>query len=236
MAPCSVMRKWVGATSMMRCRVLRAVADVRGARARRTLRPSASTSLRVQFHRRFLELVRVQQRPHGEAAIDCLVDGVLLLAARRLQDEVDDLRAIARMADAQAQPPEILAEVRDDVLQSVVAGRAAAALQLDTARRQVELVVHDQDLVRQDLVEPRQRANCAAARVHEGRRFEQPALVVATTDAADDPVEARFHAQLHALGARESVDEPEARVVSRPLVFTPRIAEAHHQSHRIPIP
>ena len=63
------------------------------------------------------------------------------------------------MADAQPQPPEIgAAELRLDILQAVVAGMAAAALELDLARQQVELVVDDEHLVGRDLEEACQRA------------------------------------------------------------------------------
>ena len=67
------------------------------------------------------------------------------------------------MADADAQAPEILgAEMRGDVLEAVVPGRAAALLELRRAGREVELVVHDQHLGRLDLVEARERtARCA---------------------------------------------------------------------------
>ncbi len=49
-------------------------------------------------------------------------------------------------------------ELRGDVLQAVVSGDAAALLQPRGAGREIELVVHDQDLVGGDLVERRQRA------------------------------------------------------------------------------
>ena len=55
----------------------------------------------------------------------------------------------ARMADAQAQPPVVAgAQLRVDVAQAVVAGVAAAELELGLAGHDVELVVHHQDLVR----------------------------------------------------------------------------------------
>ena len=52
------------------------------------------------------------------------------------------------MADAEAQAPVVAAaELGVDVVQAVVAGVAAAELELDLAGQQVELVVRDQDLL-----------------------------------------------------------------------------------------
>ena len=76
-----------------------------------------------------------------------------LFLPRRVQHVVDHLVALAGMADADTQSPEVRAELRGDVLQPVVPGDAAALLEPRRARRQVELVVHDQDLVGLDLVE-----------------------------------------------------------------------------------
>ena len=67
-----------------------------------------------------------------------------------------------------------LPELRLDVLQAVVAGVAAAELELHLARQQVEFVVHDEDLVRLDLEEARQRRDRLARQVHERHRLQQP--------------------------------------------------------------
>ena len=82
-----------------------------------------------------------------------------VVLARRVEHEVGHVFLVARMADADAQAPEIRrAELRDDVPQAVVARMAAAVLDFHRPRRQVELVVRDQDFVGRDLVELRQRA------------------------------------------------------------------------------
>jgi hypothetical protein len=52
------------------------------------------------------------------------------------------------MADADAQPPVVAgAQLRVDVAQAVVAGVAAAELELGLAGHHVEFVVHHQDLL-----------------------------------------------------------------------------------------
>ena len=52
------------------------------------------------------------------------------------------------MADADAQPPERIAHLRDDIAHAVVSAGAAALLQAHDAGREIELVVSDQDRLR----------------------------------------------------------------------------------------
>ena len=62
-----------------------------------------------------------------------------------------------------------------DVAQAVVAGDAAAELHLRLAGQEVELVVHDQDLLRRDREEARERRDRAARLVHVRRRLQRAA-------------------------------------------------------------
>src|SRR3954466_299705 len=78
------------------------------------------------------------------------------------------------MSDPDAQPPEIPgAENCGDVFQAV-ARKTAAELEPDGARRQVELIVRDEDVPRLDAVEAGERTHCAAGVVHERLRLEEP--------------------------------------------------------------
>jgi hypothetical protein len=61
-----------------------------------------------------------------------------------------------------------------DVAQAVVASVAAALLELDLTRQQIEFVVRDQHLVRGDLEKARQRGHRLARQVHVGLRLQQP--------------------------------------------------------------
>src|SRR3990167_296254 len=82
------------------------------------------------------------------------------------------------MADAEAQPPEIFAaEVRDNVLQTVMPAVPAAHLQARHSRWQIQFVVHHQHLCRRNLVELRQRADGASAYVHKRLRLEKQHLL-----------------------------------------------------------
>src|SRR5712692_1519069 len=93
------------------------------------------------------------------------------------------------MADADPQAPKAVgAELRGDVLQAVVAGDAAAELELCRARREIELVVHDEDFLRLDLVEACERADRLAREVHIGLRQQQPQLARGSRELAEEAV------------------------------------------------
>jgi hypothetical protein len=86
--------------------------------------------------------------PGQQAAGQGVLDIRQFFLARLVQHEIGHLLRQAegaRVADADAQAPEVRrAELGLDVLQAVVAAVAAALLQADAARRQVEFVVDDQ--------------------------------------------------------------------------------------------
>ena len=86
---------------------------------------------RVQFVHRPFHFAGGKPRPDLERARERVVDGRSLGRRRRPQHVVRDFllrqRAVARMADADAQSPEIAgAQHRGDVFQTVVAGKATA--------------------------------------------------------------------------------------------------------------
>ncbi|KAG1238572.1 hypothetical protein G6F68_018753 [Rhizopus microsporus] len=73
----------------------------------------------------------------------------------------------ARMADADAQAPEVgTAQHCLNILQAIVAGMAAALLELHLARQQVQFVMQHQHLLGLQLVEAGQRADRLAGFVH----------------------------------------------------------------------
>src|SRR5690606_3776826 len=88
----------------------------------------------VQAHHRALEIAADQVAYRRQRPVDGCVHPLLLLPRGRMQHVVDDLlleAEFARMVDADPQTPEPgRAEVRLDVLQSLLAGVAAAALDL----------------------------------------------------------------------------------------------------------
>src|SRR3990172_2723189 len=107
-------------------------------------------------HRR-LRVARGEQRPCVETARDCRFDQRLLLRPRRMQHISNNLLlargGVARMADADPQAPEIVAaEALGNVVEAVMAAGAAAELESYRAWRQIEFIVHDQNLLWLDLV------------------------------------------------------------------------------------
>jgi hypothetical protein len=113
----------------------------------------------VQLVHRAFHLALAQRGPDIDAFVDGRFDQFLVFLARPMQHVVDNFLAgqflFARMADADPQPPEFGgAEALADILQTVVAGDAAAHFQLYLSGPQIELVVHNQYFFRLDLVEP----------------------------------------------------------------------------------
>ena len=84
-----------------------------------------------------------------ETTVDCPINGIPLLAPRWLEHVIDNFVAIAGMTDAQPQAPEIgRAELGLDVLEAVVTPVAAALLEADAARRQIEFIVNDENFTK----------------------------------------------------------------------------------------
>ena len=84
------------------------------------------------------------------------------------------LGPVARMADAQPHPSEILrAYGGRDRAKAVMAGDATARLYPNLARRQIQLVMQNQDVVKGKLVEIGHLRHRDTRTVHEGLRFLQ---------------------------------------------------------------
>jgi hypothetical protein len=93
------------------------------------------------------------------------------------------------MADPQPQPPEIRRRQAGlDVFQAIVPAVAAALLEPDAARFEVEVVMDDQGFFGGDLVEAGQRSDRLAGEVHVGHRLQQPQSPVARNPAKELPL------------------------------------------------
>ncbi len=77
------------------------------------------------------------------------------------------------MADADAHPHIVIADMGGERFESVVAGDAAARLDAHLARREIELVMEDDDVAKSELVKAHRLADRTARLVHEGLRLEQ---------------------------------------------------------------
>ena len=79
------------------------------------------------------------------------------------------------MTDADAQSGKVgAAELGENVAQSVVTTVTTTALEAHRPRRQVDLIVGDEDLFGFQSVKVRQSRHRAAAVVHIGHGFQQP--------------------------------------------------------------
>ena len=113
----------------------------------------------MQLQHRCLVIVLREERPHVEAARDRVIDQRLLLRARGMQYIVDDFlfrSRITRMPYADPQPPEVpAAQAFRNVLQAIVPAGPAAEFQARHSRREIEFVIHHQNLKRLYLVKRR---------------------------------------------------------------------------------
>jgi hypothetical protein len=135
--------------------------------------------------------------------------------------------ALAGMSDSQAQAPEIRRrQARLNVFQAIVPAVAAALLEADAARFEVEVVMDDQGFVGGDLVEARQRSDRLAGEIHEGHRLQQPQFVDASDAAKEFPLRRQRCLQANA----QLVDEPEADIVPVVFVLAAGVAEADNQA------
>src|SRR5512141_2336631 len=178
-------------------------------------------------------LVRAFARPrfHGiRRRVEQLVHSGLLAPIELAQDMVD--RVVAGLADAHAQPAELLvAHLLDDRLEAVVAAGAAALAEPQLAERQREVVadheefVHGRVLAREDL------PNGEPGLVHEGQRLDQHEVEAPISTLDDGRRVARSTPTDPAGSVGEPVQDHPADVVPRLLVLRARIPEPDDDLH-----
>src|ERR1700681_3673869 len=179
---------------------------------------------------RALGVARLERGPDRQRADNGIVDRLLLFQARPVKNVVRDLlfgkRTLARVADADSEPPEGRRPERcGDILEPIVTGAAAAFFELHRAWLQVELVVRDQDLLRCNAIETRQRGHRLAASVHKGlRQCQSPIDAVVRSYAGNEGLKLRLHTERRANCLRQALDEPRARVMPGRAVFAAGVA------------
>ena len=136
------------------------------------------------------------------------------------------------MADADAQAPERVAQLRDDIPHPVVPARAAPLLEADDAGRKIELVIGYENRLDRHLVEPRHAVHGTSAAVHEAHRLHQPQLLASNARPRNLRVVTRLVAKMGPVAAGELIEQPEPRVMPRASVFVARIAEPDDQLER----
>ena len=147
-------------------------------------------------------------------------------ARGRVQHVVRDDVLVAGMTDSDPQPPEALrAELRSDVLQTVVARDSATLLEPCDPRRKVELVMRDEHLVGLDFEETSERADRSPRQIHVRLGQYEP-NVGRTAEARGLRMKFRLGVQARPLPASQTLDEPESGVVAVAFVLPPGVAEA----------
>ena len=137
---------------------------------------------------------------------------------------------VARMADADAHPPEVgRADLGGDRAQAVVPRHPAAGLDAELAGGEVELVVADHDLRERQLEEADRLGDRVAGVVHEGLRLEQQHPLVTEMALAEQAGERCARARN--MSARDRVGRHETEVVPVPGVAGAWIAEPDEQQH-----
>lgn len=159
------------------------------------------------------------------------LDQTLLTAGRLGQHEAGDQLLGARMADAKAQPEEVIvvAHPGDDVLEAVMAAVTAPLLELGDAGRQVQLVVGHQDLLRGDLVEARERRHGLAGEIHVGVRDKQPHILPVHQEAGGVAEELGLFAQADIVPACQLLHIPGARIMAGLGIFGAGITQPDNQ-------
>jgi len=66
----------------------------------------------------------------------------------------------------------ITAHLADNITQAIVSAVTTTLLEPDSARRQIQIIMCDQDILQIDLVETRQRLHGLATEVHKGIGLE----------------------------------------------------------------
>src|SRR5579862_7730593 len=136
------------------------------------------------------------------------------------------------MSDADTQPPELIAHLRNDVAHAIVPSRPTTLLEPYHAGLEIQLVVGHQYRHGGHLVETCDAVHGTAAAVHEAHRLQQPQIGPVETHLREIALMTRLAAKCATKAARQFVHEKKAGVVPRACVFGPGIAETDDQLER----
>src|SRR5689334_4857539 len=128
------------------------------------------------------------------------------------------------MPNPDPHPPVIRSEKGIDRPQPVMAGAAAAALYSQLAGPQIDLVMYDDDIGKQELEKPRRLADRLAGRVHKRLRLQQQDSLTANRRLREFALEAVAESR-GTVPSGNRTDRHEADVVTVAGVAGTRIAE-----------
>ncbi len=136
----------------------------------------------------------------------------------------------AGVADAEPHAGVVVADMGGDRAQPVVPGVAAAGLDAQLARRQIEFVMEHGNVAKRQLEETHRLADGAAGLVHVGRGLEQHDALPRQFALGGLALEAA-PPRREAVAACHRVDRHEADVVAVALMLRAGIAQSDEQAH-----
>gem|GEM_PF-2966775 len=143
------------------------------------------------------------------------------------QHVVNNLIPVPGMTDAHSHTIEILAaQMADQITQTIMATMTTALFQPDGTRRQIQLIVNNQNLLQRNFKKPRQRTDCLAAAVHKSHWFLQAALVAVQQTARYLAVEPLFQTEALPATLYQFIDKPKPGVMPGWFVFRTGVAQS----------
>src|SRR3990167_8042961 len=160
----------------------------------------------------------------------------LLLCFVQLPEYVSGhLRGFAGMADAEAQSGKVIlsTEFVDDVAQTIVATVTAAFFQTDRTQRQIQFVVHHEDVCRWNAEELCESEDGLSAAIHEGGGKQKMNRMARYGDFSVVAEEFFFRLEFAVMVFGEGAKKNRAGIVACSRIFGAWITQAHDQLDRL---
>ena len=159
---------------------------------------------------------------------NALVKYLALLFTERIQHKLDLGTHGKIIADTKTQSCELLgAENLDDIAYAVVSAAAALFTKAYLAKRQSQVIGHNQEILRLYVLLVHPVADGVSAQVHKGSRFEEHKLAVLDAHVSDKTVTLVLKNSIGRLC--EGVQYHKSYVVAGILVFVARVTQPHNQ-------
>jgi hypothetical protein len=162
----------------------------------------------------------------AQSVANRLLDPFLFQAWRAPQHMIQYVPAVAGMANTQAQPGKIIAaQVSNQITQSIMSAMPAAPFQPHDTRRQIQIIVNNQNGRSWNFVKPGQRRNGQTAAIHIGHRLKQPQFLTSQRNPTGLAMISSLGAKKPTLLASQLIDQPESGVMAGLSIFRARIAQ-----------
>lgn len=177
-------------------------------------------------------LATEQFRHHRHGGDDCLFDRSAIFLRGLTQHIIGNQIAVTGVTNADTQSHKIAAtQTLHDAVQAIVAAVTASLLEPYRTGRQIQFIMHHQNLLRRDFVKTGQRRHCHAAAVHKYIRLQYPAGESGQIRFTDLAVKTAAGLELAGPSLRHGIGEPKAGVVPGRLIAGAGIAQPRDQSY-----